>query len=74
MESSNVQKHIQNWLNENHSPGAQRDVLLKVLTVGKSSHSWLATIQRYIKERTMHSPSKGEIKMACRAILENPTQ
>ena len=69
MESSSVQKYIQHWLNENHSPDAQHEVLLKVMAVGKASHPWVSAIQRYITEKSMQNPSKGEIKMACRALL-----
>ncbi|MCP4401015.1 MAG: hypothetical protein GY801_27425 [bacterium] len=70
MESLSIQNHIRHWLNENHASASQHDVLLKVLAVGKTSHAWVAAIQRYVKEKSMQSPSKGEIKMACRAILK----
>ena len=74
MERLSVQHHIKDWLNENHASSAQRDILQKVMIVGKASHPWVAAIQRYIKDKSLQSPGKGEIKMACRALLEELPQ
>ena len=70
MENAKVQIHIKNWLEENHAPATHVDILKNALAVGKPSHRWVQTIQRYIAGKSMQSPEKGEIKMACRAILE----
>jgi hypothetical protein len=70
MEATKVQRLIEQWLQANHAPAARRDVLEKVMVVGKASQSYVDTITRYIADRTMQRPSKGEIKMACRAILD----
>ncbi len=70
MDNIKVQMYIKNWLVENHAPATHVSVLKNVLTVGKPSQPWVETIQRYIGAKAMQSPGKGEIKMACRAILE----
>lgn len=70
METTKVQYLIEQWLHENHAPAARRDVLEKIMMVGKASQPYVDTIIRYIADRTMQRPSKGEIKMACRAILD----
>lgn len=70
MDKAKVQVHIKDWLAENHASATHVDVLKNVLTVGKPSQRWVETIQRYIAAKAMQSPEKGEIKMACRAILE----
>lgn len=69
MENSKITALIMNWLKEFHDPNMHADILEKVLVVGKDSHRWVETIQRYIEGKTMQRPTKGEIKMACRAIL-----
>lgn len=70
MENAKVQVHIKNWLAENHAPATHVGILKNVLIVGKPSQRWVETIQRYIAAKAMQSPERGEIKMACRAILE----
>lgn len=70
MDTAKVRIHIKNWLEENHAPATHVGVLKNVLTVGKPSQRWVETIQRYIAAKAMQSPGKGEIKIACRAILE----
>ena len=73
METAKVQRLIEQWLHENHAPAARRDVLEKVMVVGKASQPYVNTITRYIADRTMQRPAKGDIKMACRAILDTLT-
>ena len=70
MNNVKVRVHIRNWLAENHAPATHVDILKNVLTVGKPSQRCVETIQRYIAAKAMQSPEKGDIKMACRAILE----
>lgn len=70
MENAKIQVHIRNWLVENHASDTHIDILKNVLTVGKPSQRWVETIQRYIAGKAMQNPQKGEIKIACRAILQ----
>lgn len=70
MENLKVQIHIKDWLAENHALATHVDILKNVLTVGKTSHRWVEAIQRCIAAKSLQRPGKGDVKRACRAILE----
>ena len=71
MTEQKLQQHIRNWLTKNHAPGEHAAILRKVLAVGKPSKSWIETIQRYVQDVAFHTPERGDIKRACRALVEN---
>lgn len=71
MTEQKLQQHINNWLAKNHVPEEHSTILNKVLMVGKPSKPWVETIQRYVQGVAFQTPDRGEIKRACRALLES---
>lgn len=70
MNEQKLRQYIKAWLTKNHAPAEHQTILNNVLAVGKPSKSWVESIQRYIREVSFQTPDKGEIKRACRALLE----
>lgn len=70
MNEQKLRKHITAWLTRHHAPAEHSTILKKVLAVGKPSKSWVESIQRYVREASFQTPDRGEVKRACRALLE----
>jgi hypothetical protein len=71
MTDQKLQQHINDWLTKNHTLDTHAAILGKVLAVGKPSKPWVETIQRYVQGVAFHMPERGDIKRACRVLLEN---
>ncbi len=71
MTEQKLQQHISDWLTKNHAPGTHTTILNKVLAVGKPSKIWVETIQRYVRNAAFQTPDRGEIKRACRTLLND---
>ncbi len=69
MEQNTLQKHLTTWLGNNYAADQHITILNHVLTVGKASKPWVDTIQRYVREHAWQTPERGEIKRACRALV-----
>jgi hypothetical protein len=70
MNEQKLRQHITAWLIKNHAPESHQSILNKVLAVGKPSKPWVESIQRYVREVSFQTPDRGEVKRACRALLE----
>lgn len=73
MDDLKLQHHIETWLTKNHAPQEHAAILRKVLAVGKPSKPYVATIQRYVQDVTYQAIETGDIKRACRVLLEKRT-
>ncbi len=69
MTEQKLQQLISDWLTKNHAPDTHTIILNKVLAVGKPSKTWVETIQRYVQSAAFHKPERGDIKRACRTLL-----
>ena len=74
MTEQKLQQQIRDWLTRNHAPGTHAAILNKILAVGKPSKVWVDTIQRYVQSTTFQMPDRGEIKRACRALLNEKAE
>jgi hypothetical protein len=70
MNEQKLRQHITAWLTKNYAPENHQSILNKVLAVGKPGKPWVESIQRYVREVSFQTPDKGDIKRACRALLE----
>ena len=70
MEQITLQEHITNWLDKNYAADQHMTILNNVLTVGKKSKPWVETIQLYVKKLSYQTPERGDIKRACRTLVE----
>lgn len=70
MNEQKLQQYIETWLTKYHAPTQHRAVLEEVLIVGKSSKPWVEAIQRFIQDVAFQLPKRGDVKRACRALLQ----
>ena len=70
MDEQKLTQQIRDWLDRFHASAEHQAILRKVMTVGKTSKPWVEAIQRYVNDTSYQTPERGEIKRACRALLE----